>query len=685
ISKVQYAVTVTGTAVAMRLSFDAVVAAPGTLGQLSLPGALVEAVEDTGPVPISLQQGDGGTGPTLQFPKAGTYHVAVRFLLTERQIDGARRVDLPFLPAATGRLVLERAFPGARVLLGGPDVPDEALLTSRPVTGGSRLHLTVTVPGRVPEAQPQPVLEVESVDVATPLRESLVMRTVHRLVISRAPLAEIRLAVPRGARLLASAGPGDVAGTLETPGGGDAPGVLTFRPVKEITGETFVTALLSIPLGAAEARIAPVLVHGASTSRRWLLLAPSAARETEVPPQDGWVRTDVSDLPPLARPFAVNATRAYRALSASPATARDLVVAFPRRVLEPNAETLVTDAVLETVLGEAGTRTDRQTLTVETRRPLLRLPLAADQEILSVRVDGQPARPQTDGTFLVLTLPQATGGVHNVSVETRTKAVQPVVKGPLTVTHPGLALASPRLAWTVILPSGNRYRVTSASGVRKVSVALDDVPIEERLAPTKQAWARSTPSAAPPPTFGSSVLRTVALDASGQALPGVSVTIKPRNGGPARTGVTDASGVAMFPGLDPGAYDVSHNLSGFQSVSRVARVSSGPSTEVVSNLPLSTVVEGITVTGEAPVVDVTKTNTSMNFTADMIHKTPGSKIGTHGATRSENSFLVDGLNTREAGTRSLDVQIEGRGKRVLLMSPMAAPGPLSVTFDVKKG
>jgi hypothetical protein len=165
----------------------------------------------------------------------------------------------------------------------------------------------------------------------------------------------------------------------------------------------------------------------------------------------------------------------------------------------------------------------------------------------------------------------------------------------------------------------------------------------------------------------------------------VSVTIKPRNGGPSRTGVTDASGVATFAGLEQGAYDVSHNLQGFQSVGRLARVSSGSTTEVVSEMPLSTVVEGITVTAEAPVVDVTKTNTSMNFTADMLRKTPVSKIGTHGGTRSENSFLVDGLNTREAGTRSLDVQIEGRGKRVLLMTPMAAPGPLSVTFEVKKG
>jgi hypothetical protein len=392
ISKVQYAVTVTGTAVAMRLSFDAVVAAPGTLGHLALPGGLVEALEDQGPAPVSLLKGDGNAGPTLQFPKAGTYHVAVR-PPHRRTVDGARRIDLPFLPAATGRLVLERAFPGARVLLGGPDVPDESLLTSRPVAGGSRLFLTVTVPGRVPEAQPQPVIEVESVDVATPLRESLVVRTVHRLVISRAPLAVIRLAVPRGARLLASAGPGDVAGTLEAPNDGDAPAVLTFRPVKEMTGETFVTALLSIPLGAAEAsttRVAPVLVHGASTSRRWLLLAPSAARETEVPAQDGWVRTDVSDLPPLARPFAVNATRAYRAVSASPATA-DLRVASPAPRPESNAETLVTDAVLETVLGEAGTRTDRQTLAVETRRPLLRLPLAEGQEISFICVDGQPA------------------------------------------------------------------------------------------------------------------------------------------------------------------------------------------------------------------------------------------------------------------------------------------------------
>ncbi len=58
-------------------------------------------------------------------------------------------------------------------------------------------------------------------------------------------------------------------------------------------------------------------------------------------------------------------------------------------------------------------------------------------------------------------------------------------------------------------------------------------------------------------------------DATGLALPGVNVEARPATGdGPVRTAVTEGSGAFTLTALDPGVYDVTFTLAGFQSVVR---------------------------------------------------------------------------------------------------------------------
>ena len=66
-------------------------------------------------------------------------------------------------------------------------------------------------------------------------------------------------------------------------------------------------------------------------------------------------------------------------------------------------------------------------------------------------------------------------------------------------------------------------------------------------------------------------------DATGLALPGVNVEARPAAGdGPVRTAVTDGSGAFTLTALDPGVYDVTLALAGFQSVVRTGvRVAAG--------------------------------------------------------------------------------------------------------------
>src|SRR3954463_6285710 len=66
----------------------------------------------------------------------------------------------------------------------------------------------------------------------------------------------------------------------------------------------------------------------------------------------------------------------------------------------------------------------------------------------------------------------------------------------------------------------------------------------------------------------------VIKDEQGAILPGVTVTLTGKQGD--RTAVTDASGTYRFPGLEPGAYDVAADLSGFATaVQRAVPISPG--------------------------------------------------------------------------------------------------------------
>src|SRR5688500_6213878 len=95
-------------------------------------------------------------------------------------------------------------------------------------------------------------------------------------------------------------------------------------------------------------------------------------------------------------------------------------------------------------------------------------------------------------------------------------------------------------------------------------------------------------------------------DASGAALPGVSITLSGDRliGGP-QTQVTDASGTYRFDRLVPGSYNVKFELQGFRPVDRPdVRISAAFVATINGKMEVGSVSETITVTGESPTVDV---------------------------------------------------------------------------------
>ncbi|HET7436188.1 MAG TPA: TonB-dependent receptor [Thermoanaerobaculia bacterium] len=97
-----------------------------------------------------------------------------------------------------------------------------------------------------------------------------------------------------------------------------------------------------------------------------------------------------------------------------------------------------------------------------------------------------------------------------------------------------------------------------------------------------------------------------AMDQSGAALPGVTVTLS--GIGAPQTFVTDAEGNYRFLNLDPGTYELSAMLEGFSSLRQRVLVTVGRSAEV--NLKMAAAVaETLTVTAVAPVIDTRSAST----------------------------------------------------------------------------
>jgi outer membrane receptor protein involved in Fe transport len=164
----------------------------------------------------------------------------------------------------------------------------------------------------------------------------------------------------------------------------------------------------------------------------------------------------------------------------------------------------------------------------------------------------------------------------------------------------------------------------------------------------------------------------VAKDTSGAVVPGVTVTARNQATGFARTEVSDATGTYRLPSLPPGTYSLTAEVQGFSTETRPDIVLVIDQTATINfTLKLATVSETVTVTGESPIVDVTRSDVSTAVSTQQIQDlpvasrrwidlamlTPGTSqdnirgqfyrgnVNLGAGTREySNGFLVDGVN-----------------------------------------
>lgn len=157
-------------------------------------------------------------------------------------------------------------------------------------------------------------------------------------------------------------------------------------------------------------------------------------------------------------------------------------------------------------------------------------------------------------------------------------------------------------------------------------------------------------------------------DRTGGALPGANVTLTSVERGFSRMTVTDGQGKFLFTVVPIGRYTVNIKMPSFQELTVADNlVEAERTTNLVLTLSVSGVTEGITVSGQTPIVDAKNQTMETRVRADEFQKlavgrsyqdlmalAPGvigrDNPNTYGALRSNNIYMFDGVNTTDPTT-----------------------------------
>jgi outer membrane receptor protein involved in Fe transport len=157
-------------------------------------------------------------------------------------------------------------------------------------------------------------------------------------------------------------------------------------------------------------------------------------------------------------------------------------------------------------------------------------------------------------------------------------------------------------------------------------------------------------------------------DATGGALPGVTVTMTSQDRGFARSTVTDETGRYTFPAVPIGLYRVVATLQGFETAEAADNlVETDKNTAISFGMKLGALTDTIQVLGQTPIVDATNTAANTRVRREEFEKLPVGRsyqaligaapgvVGTGnvnalGALTSNNLFIIDSVDTTDPTT-----------------------------------
>ena len=152
-------------------------------------------------------------------------------------------------------------------------------------------------------------------------------------------------------------------------------------------------------------------------------------------------------------------------------------------------------------------------------------------------------------------------------------------------------------------------------------------------------------------------------DASGSAVPNATVSIKNTDTGIARDITTDAAGFYSVPNLPPAAYEVKTMASGFSTHTQTGiTLTVGAQQTLNISLQVGQVSENVTVTGEAPQVELTSSALSGEVDETTVRELP-----LNGRDWSSLSVLepgVVGIRTQQTTTGTVNRGNRGFGNQL---------------------
>jgi carboxypeptidase family protein/TonB-dependent receptor-like protein len=168
---------------------------------------------------------------------------------------------------------------------------------------------------------------------------------------------------------------------------------------------------------------------------------------------------------------------------------------------------------------------------------------------------------------------------------------------------------------------------------------------------------------------GTTEVRGVVTDAQGAVLPGVTVEVRNQDTGMYRSTVSNQDGTYFVSGIIPGRYQITASLEGFKTFQqRDVNLSLGRTATVDVKLEVGNLSESVTVSAEAPLVDVTSKEVGGNITARELTDLPSinrNYIGFVGllpgivANVSTESFGSDSINVNGQDARNNNYLLDG--------------------------
>lgn len=155
----------------------------------------------------------------------------------------------------------------------------------------------------------------------------------------------------------------------------------------------------------------------------------------------------------------------------------------------------------------------------------------------------------------------------------------------------------------------------------------------------------------PAPAFAQASIAGSAKDASGAAMPGVTVEASsPVLIEKVRTTTTDERGLFRIVNLPPGTYSVTFSLPGFNQVKRDGVELSGSFTATIdADMKVGGLTETITVSGASPIVDVQSIRRQTTISSDVLTSIPTAR------SWAATALLIPGIVT--IGGSPADVQV----------------------------